>query len=75
MVSYLVFYSLVLYALMWLFVILSLTWPKRSRTAPAAPAALQPLQSKRHRSNEPKAFEGLTHKPVLTRNSSARLLM
>jgi hypothetical protein len=63
MVSHLVLYPLLLFALIWLFVILYLTWPKRSVTAPAAPAALQPLQSKRHRSNEPKAFEGWTHKP------------
>jgi hypothetical protein len=48
MVSHLVFSPLVLFALIWLFVILSLTWPKRSVAAPAAPAALQPLQSKRH---------------------------
>jgi hypothetical protein len=63
MVSHLVFYPLVLSALIWLFVIVYLTWPKRRVTAPAATAALQPLPSKRHRSNEPKAFEGLTHKP------------
>src|SRR3989475_7191844 len=31
--------------------------------APPVPAALQPLTSKRHRSNAPKAFEGLTQKP------------
>jgi hypothetical protein len=55
--SYLVFYPLILCALMWLCVMLYLTWPKRSVTAPAAPAALQPLQSKRHRSHEPKAFD------------------
>jgi transposase-like protein len=61
--SHLVFYPLILCALMWLCVILYRTWPKRSVTAPAAHAALQPLQSKCHRSHEPQAFEGLTHKP------------
>jgi hypothetical protein len=64
MVSHLFFYQLVLFALLWLFVILHLTWPKRSVTTPAAPAALQPLTPHCHRSNEPKAFEGSTHKPL-----------
>src|SRR5262245_40471932 len=63
MVSHLVFYPLVLCACIWLFVIVFLTWPKRRVTAPVAPAALQPLPSTRHRSNEPNACAGLTHKP------------
>jgi hypothetical protein len=54
---------LVLFALLWLFVLLHLTWPTPGVTAPAAPAAPAPITPKRHRSNEPKAFEGLTHKP------------
>jgi IS1 family transposase len=32
-------------------------------TVPAAPAQPEPLKPTRHRSNEPKPFEGLTHKP------------
>ena len=63
MVSHLFFYQLVLLALVWLFVMLHLTWPKRPVTAPATPAQPEPLKPKRHRSNEPKPFEGLTHKP------------
>ena len=63
MVPHLFFYQLVLFALIWLFVILHLTWPKPGVTAPAVPAEPKPLKPKRHRSNEPKAFEGLTKKP------------
>jgi hypothetical protein len=63
MVPHLFFYPLVLFALIWLFIILRLTWPKPGVTAPAVPAEPKPLKPKRHRSNEPKAFEGLTKKP------------
>src|SRR5437773_3900874 len=63
MVSHHVFSQLVLFALLWLF-ILHLTWPKRPMAAPATPTEEpEPLKSKRHHSNEPKPFEGLTHKP------------
>ena len=60
MVSHLFYYQLALLALIWLFVMLHLSWPKRSAptTAPATP-----IKPKRKRSTEPKAFEGLTHKP------------
>ena len=57
------YYQLALLALVWLFVILHLTWPKRGVTAPAAPAAPETIPPKRHRSTEPKVCEGLTHKP------------
>ena len=63
MVSHLLFYQLLLFAVIWLFVILHLSRPQHAVMAPAVPAALQPLTSKRHRSNAPKAFEGLTQKP------------
>ena len=63
MVSQHVFSQLVLLALLWLFVILHLSWPKRPVTTPAVPALPEPLTPKRPRSNEPKPFEGLTHKP------------
>src|SRR3954468_10744940 len=56
-------YQLVLFALIWLFVVMHLTRPKRAVTAPAAPALPEPLTPKRPRSNEPKSFEGLTQKP------------
>jgi IS1 family transposase len=63
MVSHLFFSQLVLFALLWLFVILHLTWSKRAVVASAAPALPEPLTPKRPRSHEPKPFEGLTHKP------------
>ena len=63
MVSHHVVYQLVLFALFWLFVILHLTRPKHPVTAPDTPADPESLTPKRHRSNEPKPFEGLTHKP------------
>src|SRR5687767_4263615 len=63
MVSPLFYHQLVLFALLWLFVILHLTWPKRPVIAPAAPAEPKPLTPTRPRFNAPKPFEGLTHKP------------
>ena len=61
MVSHLFYYQLALLALIWLFVLLPLSWPRRSETPPPVPAT--PITSKRKRSPEPTAFEGLTHKP------------
>ena len=63
MVSHHVFSQLVLLALLWLFVIVHLSRPKRPVTAPAVPALPEPLTPTRPRSNELKPFEGLTHKP------------
>ena len=63
MVSHLFFSQLVLLILLWLFVIVHLSRPKRPVTAPAMPALPEPLTPKCPRSNEPKPFEGLTHKP------------
>src|SRR5262249_10755065 len=63
MVSPLFFYQLVFFALIWFFVVLHLAWPKRPLPALATPPEPEPLQPTRHRSNEPKPFEGLTHKP------------
>jgi IS1 family transposase len=63
MVSHHFVYQLVLLALIWLFVVLHFVQPKRSVTAPDAPADPEPVKLKRHHSNEPKPFEGLTHKP------------
>jgi IS1 family transposase len=63
MVSHHVFSQLVLLALLWLFVILYLSRPKRPVTTPAVPALPEPLTPQRPRSNKPKPFEGFTHKP------------
>jgi transposase-like protein len=61
MVPHLFYYQLVLLAILWLFVMWYLTWPRRSTTTATAPAT--PLSPKCTRSKELKAFEGLTHKP------------
>ena len=61
MVSPLFYYQLALLAIIWLFVMLPLSWPRRSESPPPVPAT--PITPKRKRSPEPKAFEGLTHKP------------
>jgi len=61
MVSHLFYYQLALLALIWLFIMLPLSWPRRSEPPPPVPAT--PIEPKRKRSTEPKAFAGLTHKP------------
>jgi IS1 family transposase len=61
MVSPLFYYQLALLALIWLFVLLHLSGPRRSAPPTTAPAT--PIKPKRKRSTEPNAFEGLTHKP------------
>jgi hypothetical protein len=58
MVSHLFYYQLALLAIVWLFVLLHLPESK-----PSLPAPSVPVKPKRKRSTEPKAFEGLTHKP------------
>src|SRR5499427_7471248 len=58
MVSHLFYYQLALLAIVWLFVMLHLPESK-----PSLPAPPVPVKPKRKRSPEPKAFEGLTHKP------------
>jgi len=57
-------YQLVLFALIWLFIILHSTRPSAQCWLP--PRQLRspsPSSPKRHRSNVPQPFEGLTHKP------------
>ena len=64
MVSQHVYYQLILFALLWLVVIVHLTRPKRLVTAPAMPTEEpEPLTPKRHRSTALQPFEGLTQKP------------
>lgn len=55
------YYQLALLAIMWLFIMLHLSWPRRRTTPPPAPGT--PITPKRKRSSEPKPFVGLTHKP------------
>ena len=63
MVSHQFVSQLVLFALIWLFILLHLTWPKPGVNAPVRPAELEPLKPKRLCSNEPSPFAGLTQKP------------
>src|SRR5712691_648243 len=56
MVSHLLYYQLALLALVWLFIMLHLTWPTPGVTAPAALAEPEPITPKRPRFHEPKAF-------------------
>jgi IS1 family transposase len=58
MVSYLFYYQLALLAIIWLFVMLHVTWSESGLTTPAVPA-----KPKRKRSTVPQPFAGLTHKP------------
>lgn len=58
MVSHLFYYQLALCVLVWLCVMLHVTWFKPG--LPAPPVLAKP---KRHRANAPKPFEGLTTKP------------
>jgi hypothetical protein len=61
MVSSLFYSQLALLALLWLFIMVHLSWPRRSAPPPTAPAT--PIKPKRKRSTAPKPFAGLTHKP------------
>jgi hypothetical protein len=63
MVSHHFVYQLVLFALIWLFIMLHLIRPQPGMSAPATPVEPEPIKPKRSRSNEPKPFEGLTQKP------------
>ena len=56
MIPHLFYYQLVILGLLWLFVMLSYAWPSPGVTT-------TPILPHRQRSNEPKPFAGLTHKP------------
>src|SRR5215475_16165044 len=57
----LVYYALVILGLLWLCVMLPYLWPSSPGGATKTPT--KSITPKRKRSTEPKAFEGLTHKP------------
>ena len=61
MLSHLFYYQIALLALLWLFVMLHLPWPRRSATTTTTPATT--LKPKHTASRRPKPFEGLTHRP------------
>ena len=54
MVSHLLYYQLALLALLWLFIMLPLSWPRRSEPPPPVPAT--PLKPKRKRSRGRRAI-------------------
>jgi hypothetical protein len=60
MVSHLFYYQLALLALVWLFFMLHVA---ESHPGAPIPPTVTPIKPKRTRSNEPKPFHGLTHKP------------
>lgn len=60
MVPHHFFYQLALFARIWLFVMLHLSWPRQS--APPTPAPATPLKPKRKRSTESRPFADLTQK-------------
>ena len=63
MIPHHVYYQLAILGLLWLCVILHYAWPSRYAPSPPKLAEPVPIMFKRKRSNEPKPFEGLTHKP------------
>jgi hypothetical protein len=63
MVSRLFYYQLALLTLVWLFLMLHVTWRKRGVTPPPTSAQPEPSPPKRTCAHEPTPFEGLTHKP------------
>src|SRR5262245_5812791 len=63
MIPHHVYYQLSLLVCLWLCIIAPPGWPSRSTCPPPKPSQSVPSQGKRKRSNEPKAFEGLTQRP------------
>jgi hypothetical protein len=61
MIPHLVDFQLVILVLLWLCIMLPHLWPSPPGGAPKTPT--QPIQPKRKRSPEPKAFAGLPQKP------------
>ena len=61
MIPHLVYYQLVILALLWLCLMLPHLWLSPPGGALKAPT--QPVRPKRKRSTEPKPFAGLTHEP------------
>jgi IS1 family transposase len=64
MIPHHVYYQLAILGGLWLCVMLHYGWPSRSTRAPQKSVQPVSLQCKRKRSTAPKAFEGLTQKPL-----------
>jgi IS1 family transposase len=62
MIPHLYYYQLIVVGLLWLFVMLSLTWPSPSGPQEPRPATLS--TTRRPRGKEPHPFGGLTRKPL-----------
>jgi IS1 family transposase len=67
MLPQLLFYQLVLIALVGLFIRLHLAERNRAASSPQRPVEPEPIKSKRNRSAEPTPFPGLTQKPPCPR--------
>jgi hypothetical protein len=65
MVPHLFYYQLLVLGLLWLFIMLSLTWPNPS--GPQAPRPATPRTTRRKHGKESQPFGGLTRKPLWTR--------
>jgi len=63
MIPHLFYYQLVIWGLLWLCVMLHLTWPSRAAVSPQKPVEPEPIKPKRQHSSEPTPFAGLTQKP------------
>jgi transposase-like protein/IS1 family transposase len=63
MIPHLFYYQLAILGLLWLCVMLHLTWPSRAAVSPQKPVEPEPIKLKRQHSIESKPFAGLTQKP------------
>src|SRR5262247_3521697 len=61
MIPHLFYYQLTVLGLLWFFIMLYSLWPSPSGTA-STPSS-KPITARHKRSNRPKVFAGLTHKP------------
>jgi hypothetical protein len=61
MIPHLFYYQLTVLGLLWLFIMLYYLWPSPGVTTPTTSSKL--ITPRHKRSNELKAFAGLTHKP------------
>ena len=61
MIPHLFYYQLTVLGLLWFFLMLSSLWPSPGGTAPTPSS--KPITARHKRSNKPKVFAGLTHKP------------
>jgi hypothetical protein len=58
MIPHLFYYQLAILGLLWLCVMLHLTWPSRAAVSPQKPVEPEPIKPKRQHSIESKPFAG-----------------